>query len=250
MKTILAAVLLGVIGIGYADDADIEGARQAWTKAYLEKNGHPVPDSGVKIISQKQQSNSLDSQKQRLKNLMDIKKFGYINRREPKVEQLLTLKITAANDYKHHGSDYKPTNTHLKHSIDELKMAYTFVGVPKNEMSEMIGVAPYLTYLKNQGWVGATQFFVKEGIGICDFSENNVRLSHGAVTIPKEEVRNDVNGKVTTVDVVGTKKSGFLYRVEWYDHSFFRELDCANKEYSEKIKNSVIKLAVKIDNFQ
>ena len=68
-------------------------------------------------------------------------------------------------------------------------MAYTFVGVPKDDMSDFIGVAPYLTYLNGQGWVGAKQFFIKNGLGSCVFSESNVRLSHGSIVIAQEDVR-------------------------------------------------------------
>lgn len=78
-------------------------------------------------------------------------------------------------------------------------------------------------------------------------SENNIKLSHASIIIAKEDMRNDVNSKTTTVEIMGTPDSGFTYTVEWFDDAFFRKLECANKVYSEGITNSVIKIAQSID---
>ena len=67
-----------------------------------------------------------------------MEKFGYIKDDSPQTEQLLNIKVTAAKDFKKYDSDYSPDNTHLKHNINEIKMAYTFVGVPINEATESI----------------------------------------------------------------------------------------------------------------
>ena len=49
----------------------------------------------------------------------------------------------------------------LDDAIAELKMAYTFIGVPQSDMSKCIGVAPYGAYHED-GWDGAIQFFDNE----------------------------------------------------------------------------------------
>lgn len=245
-NTISFILLLGASNT-FADDQALNDARMAWSKAYLAKQGSPVPDGGIKIIPERQMSEYKTFKDQRMQYKKDIAKYGYINKEEPKTNDLFNLHATAAQQYKKYDMNYKPSSSHLRHTIDELKMAYTFVGVPKNDMSEFIGVAPYLTYLKGQGWVGAMQFFVNDAIGNCVFSENNVRLSHGSIIIAKEDAREDVNGKTTTVEVTGTQSSGFLYNVEWFDTTFFRKVECANKEFSEKNTQSVIELAKRID---
>ena len=104
--------------------------------------------------------------------------------------------------------------------------------------------------IKDQGWVGAVQYFVNKNIGNCSFAENNVRLSHGSVVVAKELAREDVNGKVTVVNVTGDPGDGFLYEVEWYDQTFFRTLQCANKKFSPYLTEQVITLAKRIDSNQ
>jgi hypothetical protein len=47
--------------------------------------------------------------------------------------------------------------------------------------------------------------------------------------------------------VVGTKETGFVYNVEWWDKEFKRSLDCAFEQYSPKILQNTIDLARKID---
>jgi hypothetical protein len=83
-------------------------------------------------------------------------------------------------------------STHIRGSIDELKLAYTFVGVPTAEMDINIGVAPYGAYKEvrngddGDGWDGAVQFFEKKGIGSCAFTEHNRMLAHVGVELIKE----------------------------------------------------------------
>lgn len=251
MKKFIFLALLATFAMSYAESSeDIKAVREKWTQEYFAKKGMPIPDGGVKVIPEQQMASYEENKEEKLKNKADIEKLGYINRSSPRAFALLTIHITAAHQLKKQQDNYNPTSTHIRPSINDLKMAYTFVGVPQNQGIEIIGVSPYLTYLKGQGWVGATQFFKKEGIGNCAFSENNVRLSHGSVIIAKEDARNDVNDKTTTVEVVGNQQTGFVYDVEWYDNTFFRQLECANKQYSQNITNNVIELAKNIDSNQ
>jgi len=240
-------IAMAMFSTAYADDAAIEKARMEWAKQYMAKQGSPIPDSGITVIPEAQMSQYKHFKKQRLKDKEDIANLGYINKNNEEIEHLMNIKNITSHHYKRYGQDFKPTGTHLRRNINELPMAYTFLGVPQNDMSEFLGVAPYLSYINKQGWVGAMQFFNNNEIGNCTFSENNVRLSHGAVIVAKEDARNDVNDKTTTVQVVGTKENGFLYDVEWFDNTFFRELKCVNKEFSPTTTNLVIELAKRID---
>lgn len=248
-KTVSLILALGAT-VGFADQAadDLQAQRMAWSKAYLEKQGLPTPDGGVKILPEKQMSSYAEKKEERIKFKKDIQKFGYIKSDNPSTNQLLTLSITSRRDLMAYANDSDPKSTHLKKSVNDLKMAYTPTQVPSSVADTYIGAAPYLTYLKDQGWVGAIQFFNNNGVGNCSFSENNVKLSHGSIVIAKEDVRTDVNGNTTTVEVMGTPNGGFTYTVEWFDDAFFRKVECANKKYSADLTNSVIKIAQSIDN--
>ncbi len=247
-KTVLMMLILGS-SLAYADqqDDELQAKRMAWSKAYLAKQGLPVPDGGVKIIPEEQMATYASRMEERNKFKSDIQSFGYIQRDNPSTNQLLTISITSERDLMAHGDDTDPTSTHLKSSLRKLKMAYPATEIPASVADTYIGAAPYLTYLKDTGWVGSVQFFKNHNIGNCSFSENNIKLSHGSIIIAKEDVRTDVNGKTTTVEVMGTLDSGFTYTVEWFDDSYFRKVECANKHYSDELTNAVIGIAQEID---
>lgn len=243
--------LLLIIGLCtcYADQQDdIQAQRMAWTKAYLEKQGLPSPDGGIKIVPENKMSSYAEKKEERMRFKKDVQQLGYIKADHSSTNQLLNLAITSKRDLWAHSNDSDPESTHLKKSINDLKMAYNPTQIPSLVADQYIGAAPYLTYIKNQGWVGSIQFFVNKNIGNCSFSENNIKLSHGSIVIAKEDVRSDVNGKTTTVEVMGTPNSGFTYTVEWFDDAFFRKVECANKLYSPNFTHTVIKIAQLIDN--
>ncbi|MBA2648974.1 MAG: hypothetical protein H0U75_05100 [Legionella sp.] len=249
-KTVSILLMLG-LSVAFADqksDDELAAKRLEWAKSYLEQEGLPVPDSGVKVIPEKQMSSYNETKERRIKAKKDIETLGYINESSPATERLLHLQITASHDLKAHANEINPTSTHLKKSVAELKMAYSPTTVPSTAADEYIGAAPYLTYLQDRGWVGLIQFFTNKNVGNCSYSENNLKLSHGAIVIAKEDVRDDINGKVTTVEVVGTPEEGFTYSVEWFDNDFFKRVDCANKKYSANLTNAVIDIAKAIAN--
>ncbi|WP_019218444.1 hypothetical protein [Legionella tunisiensis] len=66
----------------------------------------------------------------------------------------------------------------------------------------------------------------------------------------KELVTYDVHDKPTVILVRGNDKTGFVYKVEWYDPVFSRELECANTAYSQQLRAEVIALANRIESFQ
>ena len=183
-------------------------------------------------------------------------KNGYVKENEPRAKELMDLKHVAPYHLKKYKGVLSSESTHIRASSDELKLAYTFVGVPAAEMELNIGVAPYGAYksVKNgddaDGWDGAVQFFDKKGIGSCAFTEHNRKLAHSGVELIKEFVTYDVNNKPTVVLVKGTKETGFIYKLKWYDATFSRELECANSGYSPKLRIEVAELANRIDAYQ
>lgn len=250
MKKQISLILYLVLGSAFADQQqdDLNAKRMAWTKAYMEGKGLPIPDGGIKVVPLKEMRSYEEKKEQRMKVKMDIERLGYIKEDAPSTTTLLNIKITAPRDLKHYANDFSPTNTHLKPAPSQLRMAYTPTEIPSSVAHEYFGAAPYLTYLKDQGWVGVIQFFSNNDIGNCSFSENNIKLSHGSVILAKEDVRYDVNGKETLVHVIGTPESGFTYSVEWFDATFFRKVECANKTFSKDFTNVVINIAKSIDN--
>lgn len=183
-------------------------------------------------------------------------KNGYVKEGEPRAKELMELKHVAPYHQKKYKGVLSSESTHIRASGDELKLAYTFVGVPASEVDLNVGVAPYGAYkeIKNgddgDGWDGAVQFFDKNGIGSCAFTEHNRKLAHSGVELIKELVTYDVHNKPTIVLVKGTKETGFVYKLKWYDATFSRELECANSEFSPKLRTEVIELANRIDSYQ
>lgn len=48
----------------------------------------------------------------------------------------------------------------------------------------------------------------------------------------KEIVSNQVNDKITIVEVIGNNASGYVYNVEWWDDDFRHILECASKKFN------------------
>ena len=247
-KIITATIASLLINSCYAlTEQELQQARIEASINHLKENNLPVPDGGIKVVPANKLSHYNDIKNERRRQYQMIKDNGYINEPSSDAELLFNLKKRALKDYENDNVPFNASN--LRHDISELKLAYTFLGVPPNDIQEQIGVAPYLTYLEHQGWIGAIQFFTNNDLGNCAFYENNVRLGHGSIVIAKEDRRNDVNNKDTLVYVQGTKSKGFVYTVEWFDLTFFRKLQCANHTYSQDIKTNLIELAKRIDNY-
>ena len=183
-------------------------------------------------------------------------KKGYVMEAEPRAKELMELKKVAPFHKEKYKNVFSSKSTHLRSSSSELKLAYTFVGVPPSEMDLNIGISPYGAYklVKNgddgDGWDGAVQFFEKNGIGSCAFTEHNRKLAHSGVELIKELTSYEINGKPTILLVKGTKESGFIYKLKWYDSTFSRELECASSDYNTQLRAKVIELANRIESYQ
>lgn len=183
-------------------------------------------------------------------------KNGYVKDNEPRAKELMDLKHVTPYHKKKYKGILSPESTHIRASVDELKLAYTFIGVPTEEMDINMGIAPYGAYKSTRngddgnGWDGAVQFFNKKGIGSCAFTEHNRKLAHSGVELIKELVTYDVNNRPTVILVKGNKKTGFIYKLKWYDTTFSRELECANPDFSQQLRDEVIALANRIESYQ
>ncbi|PJD92671.1 MAG: hypothetical protein CK424_03540 [Legionella sp.] len=106
-----------------------------------------------------------------------------------------------------------------------------------------------ITFVKDKGWVGVSEVFEKAGVGLCNYNENNLKYSHGAIILAEEDITRDVNGKATMLDVMGEDSTGYVYNLEWYDNNFFRQLECTNPKYDKSITIKMIEMAKVIDTY-
>ena len=220
--------------------------RAEWTKQHFAKQGSPVPGGGVVVIPEQQMSEYKTFKAQRDKERADVRKYGYIKQFLPQTQSLLNFKEVSKSQFAVKSAH--SVDEGLRHSINEIEMAYNFRGVPSGAVNTMLGVAPSVTYIKGQGWAGAMQFFAKDGLGICSYRENNLKFSRGAAIIAEEDAVKDVNGKITIVNITGEPTTGFMYSVDWYDNRYFRELKCSNEKFDQSIMSSALELARTIDN--
>jgi hypothetical protein len=137
-----------------------------------------------------------------------------------------------------------PKDTHLKSTIADVGLAFTFNGVPVDPKN-VVGFAASGSYEK--GWNGVTEIFTDPDLGSCQYSLNNIKLSHGSAFVPEEVARYDVNGKVTILDVRGNTKSGYTYKIYWADATSMNDLICADMTFDKTKTEKLIDIAKKID---
>lgn len=137
------------------------------------------------------------------------------------------------------------TDTHLKASIDDVGLAFTpkALSIAKENI---VGYAASGSY--DHGWSGMTVVFNDKLAGVCQYTVNNLSLTHGAEWIADEIVRHDINGKITTVDVAGNDHTGYVYTVHWADAKTLNDLECANLSFSKAKTTAVINIAKAIDS--
>lgn len=212
----------------------------------LNKAGFAIQDTGINIVPlATMNSVPKELKKEWIQQEKEQKKNGYYHEITARPNELLNMHNEIALEYNKYKKNKDPLSTHMRHTIDEIKMAYPFKEVPKLDISNLIGFAPAGGY--QDGWTGVVEFFDKKDFGSCAYTENNMKLSHGAEKIAEEMASFQINGKITTLEVKGAKTTGFLYTVYWSDKEFFRQLECANKIYSDATTQSVIALAQRID---
>lgn len=274
-KTVLL-VLLASTNISFADDVIqekynpkpmIEGNRRVdelieWNKnhpgempplteqekyEFFTKKGMPVPGSGANAVDTKGFKMTSAQSASVNKFNADQKTKGYSEQENKKATLLLAMPETAEKEYNARKSiAFNPHDTHLYEVKNNLAMNYDYKGVPAALATKVIGYAPESTFVNN-GWSGAVEFFVPSFGGVCAFREVNIGITKSSAYIPKEIATHLVNKKITTMNAVGNKESGFVYEVEWWDKKFKRTLECAAKEYTDAMRTQALELARKID---
>jgi hypothetical protein len=220
----------------------------------LEELGLPSFHSGIKIVPRAMLGTPDEILKKGAEEEKQRKILGYSIKDSNRPIELLNLNKNAPDYLKTYARNTNAEATHLRRNIKDLKLAFKFHGIahvnsvmPGGNIS-LIGVVPQGAFHEELGgWSGAAQFFDAKKIGSCSYGVMNVKASGTSALLAIEDVVYDVNNKATIILAEGNKKSGFIYKVEWYDNDNFHELECANMKYSGDIKNAVVELAKNID---
>jgi hypothetical protein len=214
---------------------------------FFTKKGMPVPGSGANVVDTKGFKMTSAQSASVNKFNADQKTKGYFEQNNKKAKLLLAMPETAEKEYNARKSvAFNPQDTHLYEVKSNLPMNYTYKGVPAALATKVIGYAPESTFVNN-GWSGAVEFFVPSFGGVCAFREVNIEITKSSAYIPKEIATYLVNKKITTMNAVGNKESGFVYEIEWWDKKFKRTLECASKEYADAMRTQTLELAKQID---
>lgn len=210
----------------------------------LKNLGLPTPDQRIEVISSDNTTGSLKMIYD--EKLLEMKKNGYVNTTSDRAMEILNIKKSLKKQFVSRPSVMKKNNSEIRKNHNEIAFAYSYLGTPSSEIIEHYGYAPIGAY-KETGWTGGVEFY-KTSFANCSYMENNMLAANGAVRIYENEATKDINGKYTFIEIEGNESSGFLYRVQWFDDIFNRDLECATREYSVETRNNVINLAKKIDN--
>jgi hypothetical protein len=210
-----------------------------------ELHGLPKANSGIVIVPLAKMSGPENMQQEELSHIAQQKSKGYYDSDAPYVKELLSIKDQAKREIKELKWKNNPYDTHIKEHISDLKLAFSFTGLPMVNRNNIIGYVVMGGW--HGGWTGVVEFFTDEKLGTCEFAYNNMALTHGADQIAAEAVRYDINSRPNILDVQGSEASGFLYDISWYNGVYDEELQCANMVYDSKITDRLISLAKEID---
>lgn len=244
MKKLIMAFAL-IPALSFSTNADF--IRVEMNKQ-LEKEGLPTPGSGIQIVPDDHvKMPRWQKEKFKSENKERLNK-GYVERSSLRAHELMHIN----DQIKRIGFSPSPSTNEgdsgLHKSAKDIAFSYTFIGVPESEIKNLYGVAPAGAFLTSpqRGWTGAVTLF-KSSFAHCAYTEKNIVLGQGGVQVEQSAALNDVNGKVTTIEVEGNISTGFLYNIFWFDTNFYRQLECATKDFSKETLNQTIELAKKID---
>jgi hypothetical protein len=210
----------------------------------LSELGLPLPDSGIQLVPRALLNLPKEVLEKGAREEEQMNKQGYVEEEIQYPKELMNIRAHAQLEFDYFAKGNSDTSTHIRRHAEDLKTGFT----PKNLKKEFdyIGSAPEGGFHES-GWSGVVQFFEVTNLGICAYGQMSVAVSHTAAMLALEGVTYTINNKPTTKLVKGSKQSGFLYTLTWYDDEYFHELECANNTYSKSLMDKTIELAKKID---
>lgn len=204
-----------------------------------------LPTRGIHIVPASQIYLSKELREEENAKIKQMKMQGYIEANSNDAVELLKMGQNGYQFTENNGSKY---DTDLKKNLSSIKIAFPFKGISSMEPVNIIGFAVAGTWIENKGWSGIAEYFNDKELGTCHFLVNNISLTGGGISLRDDLVKYDINRKPTNINIEGNPHSGFLYSVTWYDNTFIRTLECANKSFDKDITKKLIDFAKTVDN--
>jgi hypothetical protein len=252
---LLALSLMSLISFAsHSETQEETQLREEKNMKILAELGLPAFNDGIKIVPRSMLGLPEKIIQKGVKEENQRKSIGYVKKNTDYPMRLLSFHKNAALSIKNNSNNTNDQSTHLRKNIKDLKLAFTAKEISQNKSLlgsndiKLLGVSPQGGFHEGKGgWSGVAQFFNVRNIGNCSYSVMNVKASGTSATLAMEDVVYEVNDKATIILVEGSEKSGFIYKIEWYDEDNFHELECANTSFSQELSNSVLSLAKNID---
>lgn len=205
----------------------------------------PQPDSGITIVPSSELSNvAINENQVNTKN--EYKINGYEKTKSDDAIQLLSLNKDSLGNKKSFFDYSKPNDTHLKHKLDQIKLAFNFHEISFINEKDVLGYAPGGTMMDG-GWTAVSETFRDKKLGICDYFKLNLKIGHGAARLAKENVTYDINNNPTLTYVEGNDQYGYAYKVSWFDDTYYHTVKCATKLFDRNELKEIIELSKRID---
>jgi hypothetical protein len=233
MKRWLAFVcIIPLIGLASKSVPSIDAVND-----YCEANGLILPDSGLQYITANEITDPVQKEirAKYQKNLSLMSTGDYIEEPSSDAQSLLAMRNKSNLD-----------KAGLVKDLSNLKLAFPFQGLSFIKNEDVIGYTGYTGW--DNGWLGISEFFTSEELGVCNFTRYNMKLSHGGVKLVENEMDFLINNKPTDHSVRGNDATGFLYDVTWYDPTYIQGLQCALERFDPEAMDRMISLAIQIDN--
>jgi hypothetical protein len=198
---------------------------------------------GVKIKPFKDMDFPEDLKKEMIDISNDIERKGFYENENKYAKFLLNLRNNSKKELRNFKYNPNPHDTHLKSNPDQIKLSFNYKPLNFITEKDVIGYAASNSYIKNKGWNGIIEFFDYKDIGTCSYSY----VLNTTTELSEESVKYYVNGKPTATSIDGSKKTGFIYAVEWFTDTEWKNLRCANMVFDRQYMQKTIELASKID---
>ncbi|MFT4059478.1 MAG: hypothetical protein QM652_08010 [Legionella sp.] len=185
------------------------------------------------------------------KTKKDMDSIGYTTKENLEVNALLNeFKDQSVRNY------IKSKSSELSDTIDQFKIGYNYKIINPKFYNKHWGYSLIGGYNKcyngecQEGWTGVNEIFEKDNL-TCKYSEYNTNIAHGGNELVEEFITYNINNNPTLELVIKDNsylKSGFLYRISWFQKDFDNKLECASTTYSKETLDKVRSFAKEIDN--
>jgi hypothetical protein len=207
------------------------------------------PDSYVKVVPASEIQIPEQFKAENLLIIKQRKERGYSDINSEEAANLLSMQYKNKSQLAKNKTISSSEDTSLRTNISDIKLAFSYNGLPFIGATNIIGFAPMGAWISPAGWSGITEFFTDKDLGVCSFTLSNIELTHGYVILSEDQVKFAVNGKATTSYVDGNTTNGFSYNVTWHDNKFTHELECAKLIYDKDLIEKLVHFSNEIDKY-